>query len=187
MLFKHPILFGEADALEKVQKLNLKVLKGFRHAPYEAPVQHLRLFSLTHRRIRGHLMSMYKITHSLLLFPMKSTFTHPTRKGLRGHDYKFHQQRCRTRRRQFDFTVRVVLFWNKRPAKIVNEFSVKSFRALLDSHWQSLFSEVSNPPPPPPTNHCFSTHRPTYKTSHPNDPSFKPYHTTCPLGITHLV
>ncbi len=87
MLFKHPILFGEADALGKVQKLDLKVLKGFRHAPYEAPVQHLRLFCLTHRRIRGLVISMLKITRSLLLFPMNSTFTHPTRKGLRGHTY----------------------------------------------------------------------------------------------------
>ncbi len=69
MLFKHLILFGEADALEKVQKLDLNVLKGFRHVPYEAPVQHLRLFSLTHRPIRGNLIFMFKITHSLFYFP----------------------------------------------------------------------------------------------------------------------
>ncbi len=95
--------------------------------------------SLTHRRIRGDLIAMFKITHGLLEFPMESTFTHPSREVLRGHAYKFHQQRCC---RQFDFTIRFVLFWNKRPAKIANEFSVKSFRALLDSHWQSLFTEV---------------------------------------------
>ncbi len=135
-------LISRRRGIGKVQKLNLKVLKGFRHVPYEAPVKHFRLFSLTHRRILGHLISMFKITHSLLLFPMNSTFTHPTHKGLRGHAYKFHQQRCCTRRQQFDFTIRIVLFWNKRPAKIVNEFSVISFKALLDSHWQSLFREV---------------------------------------------
>ncbi len=33
------------------------------------------------------------ITHSLLKFPMASTVAHPTRKGLCGHDYRFHQQR----------------------------------------------------------------------------------------------
>ncbi len=139
MLFKHPILARGAEALEEVQKLALKIVKWFRHVPYEAPVQQLRLFFLTHRRIRGNLISMFKITHNFLLFPMESTFTHPTREVLRGHAYKFHQQKCC---RQFDFTLRVVLFWNKRPAKIVNEFSVKSFRALLDAHWQSLFPEV---------------------------------------------
>ncbi len=33
---------------------------------------------------------MFKITHGLLEFPMASTFTHPARKELRGHAYKFH-------------------------------------------------------------------------------------------------
>ncbi len=47
---------------------------------------------------------MFKITHGPLEFPMASTFAHPTRKGLRDHAYKFHQQRCCTRRRQIDST-----------------------------------------------------------------------------------
>ncbi len=85
---------------------------------------------------------MFKITHGLLEFPMASTIAHPTRKGLRGHAYKFHQQRCCTRRRQFEFTIRAVPFWNKLPAEIFNASSVKSFKTLLDAHWQSLFPEV---------------------------------------------
>ncbi len=45
----HPILGRDAEALEKVQKLNLKFVKGLRHVPYEAAHKQLRLFSLTHR------------------------------------------------------------------------------------------------------------------------------------------
>ncbi len=86
---------------------------------------------------------MFKITHGLFEFPTASTFAHPTRKGLRGHAYKFHQYRCCTRRHQFAFTIRAVPFWNKLPAEIVNASSVKSFKTLLDAHWQSLFPEVS--------------------------------------------
>ncbi len=85
---------------------------------------------------------MFKSTHGFLELPMASTFAHPTRKGLRGHAYKFHQQRCCTRRRRFAFTIRAVLFLNKLPAEIVNESSLKSFKTLLDAHWQSLFPEV---------------------------------------------
>ncbi len=99
----HPILCCYAEALEKVQKLVLKLAKGLRHAPYEAALKQLRLFSLTYRRIRGDLIVMFKITHGLLELPMASTFAHTTRKGLRGHAYKFHRQRCCTRRRQFAF------------------------------------------------------------------------------------
>ncbi len=85
---------------------------------------------------------MFKVSNGHLEFLMASTFEHPARKGLRGHAYKFHQQRYCTRRHQFGFTIRAVLFWNKLPAEIVNASSVKSFKILLDSHWQSLFPEV---------------------------------------------
>ncbi len=84
---------------------------------------------------------MFKITHGVLEFPMASTFAHPTRKGLRGHAYKFYEQRCFSRRRQFAFTIRTVPFWNELPAEIVNASSVKSFKTLPDDHWQSLFPE----------------------------------------------
>ncbi len=85
---------------------------------------------------------MFKITHGLLEFLMASTFAHSTRKGLRGQAYKFHQQRYCTRRRQFAFTIRVVPFWNKLPAEVVNASSVKSLKDTSGAHWQSLFPDV---------------------------------------------
>ncbi len=83
----HPILCCYAEALEKVQKLAMKFVKGLRHVPYESALKQLRLFSLTHRRIRGALTVMLKITHDLLEFPMASAFFYPTRQGLRGHAF----------------------------------------------------------------------------------------------------
>ncbi len=124
-----------------MQKLDLiGPLKGLLHVPYEADLQQLRLFSLTRRQIHGNLISMFKISHGRLEFPIESTFTQPTRKGLRGRVYKFHQQRCR---RQFAFTILTVPFWNKLPFAMDNASSVKSFKALLDAHWQSLFPAAS--------------------------------------------
>ncbi len=91
---------------------------------------------------------------------MASTFAHLTSKGLRSHVYKFHQQRCCTRRHQLAFTILAGSFWDKLPAKIVNASSGKSFKALLDAHWQSL--SPKNPSnPPPPIIHSLNTHRPT--------------------------
>ncbi len=137
----HPILCRNAEALENV-RLVLNFMKQLRHVAYEAALIQLRIFCLTNRRIHGDLIAMFKITHGLLEFPMASTFAHPTRKGLCGHAYKFHQQRCCTRRRQFAFQIRAVPFWNKLPAEIVNASSVKYIKTLLDAHWQSLFPEV---------------------------------------------
>ncbi len=81
---------------------------------------------LTHRRISGDLIAMFKITHGLLKFPMASTFVYLTRQGLRSRVV----------------TIRAVPFLNKLPVEIVNTSSVKSFKALLDARWQSLFPEV---------------------------------------------
>ncbi len=47
MLFKHPILSRDTEALEKVQKLALKFVKGLRHVTHEAALQQLRQFYLT--------------------------------------------------------------------------------------------------------------------------------------------
>ncbi len=98
----HPILCRDAEALENVQKLTLK---GFQHVPYEAALKQPRLFSPTRRRICGDLITLSKITHGLLEFPIASTSAHPTHKGLRGHTYMSHQQRRCTRRRQIAFTI----------------------------------------------------------------------------------
>ncbi len=145
MLFRHSILSRDAKEFEKVQKLTLKIVKGHQHVPYEASLLQLRLFSFTHRRIRGDLTSMFKIAHGLLEFAMESTFIHPIRKGLRGHAYKFRHQGCCTRRRQFTLTIRAVPFWNAS--------SVKSSKTLLDAHCSPKYPSK----PPPPTAHSLST------------------------------
>ncbi len=56
-----------------------EVCEKLRHVPYETALKQLRLFSLAHRRIRGDLIAMFKITHGLLEFPMASNFAHLTR------------------------------------------------------------------------------------------------------------
>ncbi len=50
--------------------------------------------------------------HGLLDFPCDAVFAAPTRIRLRGHTFKIYQQRCKTRRRQHAFSVRVVPYWN---------------------------------------------------------------------------
>ncbi len=79
-------------------------------------------FAYSPRRIRGDLITMFKITHGLLEFPMSSTFAHPTRKGQLDHAHRFHQQRWCTRRRQFAFTSRTAPFWNKLPVGLISTY-----------------------------------------------------------------
>ncbi len=89
-----PILSRDCQALESVQKLAVKFVRGLRHVPYETALQRVQLFSLIRRRIRGDLICMYNIMHGLLDVPCDAVFAAPTRIGLRGHTFK-----CKTRRR----------------------------------------------------------------------------------------
>ncbi len=75
--------------------------------------------------------------------PPESIFIHPR---LSSHNFKFHRHRCYTHRHQYAFSVRSVPFWKKMPTEIVNASTVKSFKALLDSNWRSLFPEVQYKP-----------------------------------------
>ncbi len=120
----------------------MKFVKVLRHVQYETALQRLQVISLVRRRIRGGLICMYKIMHGLLDFLYDAVLAAPTRIGLRGHTLKIHQQRCKIRRRQHAFSVRVVPYWNKLPDNIVTATSVETFNFRLDAQWQSLFPEI---------------------------------------------
>ncbi len=94
-----PILSRYFQALESVQKRALKFVKGLRHIPNETALQWRRLISVVRRRIRVDLICMYKMMHDLVDSPCDAVFVAPTRIGLRGHAFKIHQQRFKTRRR----------------------------------------------------------------------------------------
>ncbi len=114
-----PILSRDYQALESVQKLAVKFVKGLHHIPYETALQRLRLFSLVRRRTHVDLICMYKIMHGLLDVPCDSVFAAPSRIGLRGHAVQSHHQWGKPRCRQHAFSVRVVQDWNKLPEEIV--------------------------------------------------------------------
>ncbi len=104
-----PILSRDCQELGSVQKCATPFMR-----------QRLQLFSLVHRRILGDLICMYKIMHGLLDFSCNAAFAAPTRFVLRGHTFKVHQPRCKTRRRYHAFSVREVPYWNNLPEEIVN-------------------------------------------------------------------
>ncbi len=74
-----PLSLPGLPALESVQKLAVKFVRGLRHVPYDAQLR---------RKIGGDLKCICKIMHGLLEL------------GLRGRVFKIYQQRSNTRRSQ---------------------------------------------------------------------------------------
>ncbi len=74
VLFKQPILSRDAGVLEMYRGSRWSSWNGFRHVPYEVSLQPLRLFFLTHLRIRRELIFMFMMTicddvHSFFWIP----------------------------------------------------------------------------------------------------------------------
>ncbi len=137
-----PFLKKDTLAIEKVQQLAVKLIKGFRRMPYLPSLLQLRLFSLERRRLRGDLITAFKIKTGLIDADWRSFFHPPCRPGLRGHPDKVWQQRPNFRRRQASFAVRVPPLWNKLPARIASATSLPEFKTNLDREWSVLFPDV---------------------------------------------
>ncbi len=56
-----PNLVADADCLEQIQRLAMRLVKGFRRLSYEERLSRLGLHSLRRRRLRGDLIVIYKM------------------------------------------------------------------------------------------------------------------------------
>ena len=65
------ILFGpstkkdDTEAIEKNQKRGTKLVISLRKLPYTERLQHLNLYSLKYRRLRGDMIEVFKILHHM--------------------------------------------------------------------------------------------------------------------------
>ena len=53
------------------------MIKGLEQLPYEGRLQHLGLFNLQKRRLRGHLVEVYKIMHGVEKVDRETFFSFP--------------------------------------------------------------------------------------------------------------
>jgi hypothetical protein len=51
---------------------------------------------------------------------------------------KLYKKHCRTNRRKYSFSQRVVAHWNALPESVINATSVNSFKNRLNNHWKNI-------------------------------------------------
>ncbi len=134
-----PTLRVDINQLERVQRLATRLVRGFRHVPYEERLRQLNLFSLERRRLRSDLILAFKIFKGEVYLNPSEFFLHPPRAGLRGRTYRLLQGPSRLRRRSGAFAVRIVKFQNRLPAHLVLSPSVSIFKKQLDRQLSEIF------------------------------------------------
>jgi hypothetical protein len=127
-----PRLEKDKHLVESVQRRATKIIPGMKDQTYEERLKHMKLPSLSYRRLRGDLIEVYKYTHGIYKVS-NSLLEYEARTNTRGHAYKLKKLRCNSTLRQHFFSFRVTNSWNSLPTAVVEAPSLNSFKNRLDS------------------------------------------------------
>ena len=129
---------GQIRTLESVQRRATKQIPSLRHLSYEERLKQLKLPTLAYRRLRGDMIEVFKITHSIydqsttqhLLQPAYNNTT-------RGHPFKLKKRHSNLDIRLHSFSHRIVNNWNSLPEETVTSKTILSFEKHLDRAWEN--------------------------------------------------
>ena len=131
-----PYLVKDTSVLEKVQHRATKLVPECRHLSYEERLEYLGLFPLIDRRLRGDMITTYKILNGFInadsqkLTPVLSPGYSQIR--TRSRNQQLASKVPRTNMRKHFFTNRIVLPWNTLSSEIISSESVDLFKARYD-------------------------------------------------------
>ena len=132
----NPHLIGDIQVLEKVQRRATKLVPDLRQLTYSDRLAALNLPSLSYRRRRMDMITVFKIVHGLEGVPFDNLFTfHNT--ITRGNGYKLFKHFCHLNVRKFSFAQRIIDDWNQLPAFLIESPDVLTFKTKLDIFWNA--------------------------------------------------
>ena len=131
----NPILKGDQDEIEKVQKRATKLVRPISHLPYNVRLRTLKLDSLRYRRRRADLIQVYRILQGTDNIDSNIFFTMSGDQRTRGHNKKLSKIRGNTSHRLNSFSMRIVNDWNSLSESTVNSVSLNVFKTALKNEW----------------------------------------------------
>lgn len=137
-----PHLQKDIRALERVQRVATRRIKGMRGLSYPERLAALNLYSLERRRLRGDLIETFKVLKGFTDIPADKLFSPRRVPHLRGHSWSLDKPRARTTTRAKSFAHRVVDAWNSLPEAVVACENVQTFKLSLDRCWHAVAPDL---------------------------------------------
>ena len=132
-----PSFRGDQKLLERVQRRASKLVPAIRSKPYQERLRELGLPSLSFRRIRGDMITIYQILHGNLEV-VENLLEVSANQRTRGHSLKLNISRARTMPRRQFLSVRAAHAWNGLPESVISAPNLTTFKSRLDSHWGNI-------------------------------------------------
>lgn len=131
-----PHLQTHIEQLERIQRRASKYAPGLGALDYNERLNRLNLTSLEDRRIRGDLITQFKIMKGLEIVNWTNP---PVRYGstTRGHQFRYVKELCNNSIRSNFFNNRIANVWNSLPVEVMNANKVDSFKASIDNWYKS--------------------------------------------------
>ena len=127
-----PYMKKHVKKLERVQRLATRMIPQFKELPYEERLSRMELSTLEERRVRGDMITMFKITHGVDILDRENLITMASSNYLRGHQMKIVKDTCTSDIKKYSFPYRSIEKWNKLSVEVVCAASVSQMKEKLD-------------------------------------------------------
>ena len=129
-----PYLKRQSVAIEKVQRRATRMLPFLRDLCYEKRLNHLKLPSLKHRRLRGDMIQTYKIFNNIDDIEPERFFSLSPSTSTRNTGNKIYIEFSKTNTRKYSFSTcsRVAPAWNLLSNNIKESTNTNIFKNRLD-------------------------------------------------------
>ena len=130
-----PYYQKDIDKVERVQRRVTKMIPNLRNKSYEERLEELNLFTLSHRRLRGDLIQVFKIIKGIDNMDCSKYFTIDRSNYTRGNGCKIVGRSFNSHESKHFFFHRVVNLWNGLPREVIDCNTVETFKHRIDKYF----------------------------------------------------
>ena len=135
--FWSPYYKKDIEKLERIQRRLTKMVPRLRNKPYEERLKELNLFTLSKRRLRGDLITLFKMFKGFMNMNPDNFITLDRSNFTRNNGFKIIGKRFKTNEAKHFFFNRVINIWNGLPSNVVDSGTIEIFKNRLDKYFET--------------------------------------------------